>query len=328
MQHRPTPGMVEKSEKAFRRRDIAFHHGLQPDFDGHTYWDQRYRISTDNLGFKSHPGRKTSLYPDDVRTVFIGDSFTEGIGVEYDRTFAGMFDSAYPRHEIVNMGVASYSPKLYKDKLRHFRGKGFEYHRLVLCLDISDIQDEIVYDGKRARLDPRERRLFKTIESISHYSLIVSVFQHIGRKTNAYNSIVGYQWKYSEERSKWPDDERIFSEWGCMGLSLAAANMDTIIEMQRQEGKEMVMVIYPWPQQIISGSFRNHQTSFWQAYCSRKGVILVNLFDAFERECQRMGKEKVLADYFISGDVHWNERGHAFVFRALDSAFSAEKVGL
>jgi hypothetical protein len=324
----PKSSMVEESEKAFRRREIAFHHGLLPCFDGYTFWHQRYRISTDNLGFKSQPFRQTALSPSRVRTVFLGDSFTEGIGVEYHRTFVGLFDSAYPRQEIVNMGVASYSPKLYKEKLRHYRAAGFEYDRLILCLDISDIQDEIVYNGMRARLDPRERRLYRFIESMSHYSLSVSLFQRLGRKTELYNRVVGYQWKYSEERSKWPDDEGVFNEWGKLGLKMAASNMDTIVDMQRSARKQMVLVIYPWPQQIMSGSFRNQQTSFWRDYCKSNGITLINLFDSFEQACMRMGKEKVMSDYFISGDVHWNENGHAFVFRALDSALRASNIGL
>jgi hypothetical protein len=322
------PGMVEKSEKAFRCRDMDFHHGLRPNFDGYAYWDRIYRVSTDNYGFKSEPGRRTNIHPLGHRTVFLGDSFTEGIGIEYSKTFVGLFDSAYPHQEVVNMGVASYSPKLYKDKLRHFHSKGFDYDRLILCLDISDIQDEIVYYGMRAMVDPRERGLFRFIEAATRHSLFASVFQRIGRKTDIYNRLVGYQWKYSEERPKWPDNPRIFEEWGRMGLSLAASSMDTIVDMHLSTGKEMVMVIYPWPEQIRSESYNNRHTSFWKNYCRRRGLVLVDLFEVFERESRRMGKEKLLLEYFIPGDVHWNDRGHRFVFRSLDSALGVRNIDL
>lgn len=324
----PVTDIGAKSEKAFRCREKDFHHGLRPNVDGQAYWAQSYRLSTDNFGFKSEPGRRLTLHAAGRRTVFLGDSFTEGIGVSYPHSFVGLFDSAYPHQEVVNMGVASYSPKLYKEKLRHFRSLGFEYDRLILCLDISDIQDEIVYNGMRARVDPRERPLFSFIEWATWHSLFALFFHRLTRHTDIYHQMVGNPGKYNEERSKWPDDVSIFNEWGRMGLTLAAANLDTIIEMQRTDGKKMVMVVYPWPEQIRAGSFKNRQTDFWQAYCKRKKVTFINLFDAFEREYQRIGTKKLLSDYFISGDVHWNKRGHSFVFSVLDSALQSQKVGL
>ena len=48
---------------------------------------------------------------------FLGDSFTEGLGLNYSDTFAGML-SDYSRYEIINMGVTSYSPIIYWNKIK------------------------------------------------------------------------------------------------------------------------------------------------------------------------------------------------------------------
>jgi hypothetical protein len=317
--HNPSREIKEKSEQSFRRRDADFHHGLRPGFDGHTYWHKRYRISTDNLGFKGSPGKQTKIQKNSGRTVFIGDSFTEGIGVEHPFTFAGLFERTYPEHEIINMGVASYSPILYKDKLRHFILRGFEYDNLVLCLDISDIQDEIVYTGRRFLVDPRERRPYRIVHWLVNHSLFISIAKATFGRTGWYLKIIGDERQYIDERSGWVDSDSAYRSWARMGLELAAANVDTIADLHRTSGHRMFLVVYPWPAQISKGKFRNRHTIFWEEYCRREGIIFINLFEAFERECARMGRSRMLTDNFIDRDVHWNEQGHAFVFDALDS---------
>lgn len=108
------PDVNENSERAFRCKEKYFHHGLTPDFDGQAFWHRPYRMSTDNLGFKSNPGRTISFCQDNRRTVFLGDSFTEGIGVEYQQTFAGLFGKANPYMEVVNMGLLHIRPSCTK----------------------------------------------------------------------------------------------------------------------------------------------------------------------------------------------------------------------
>lgn len=323
----PKRAMIEATERAFRTEEESFHHGLRPDFDGPAFWENFYRMHTDGLGFKSRPGKRTELAKKGARTVWLGDSFTEGIGIEYDCTFVGLFEKAYPGREMVNMGVASYSPLLYKQKLRHFLARGLEYDDLIVCLDISDIQDELVYSGRETLVDTRKRPLYKTIQWFRGHSLIVSAVYAYVSKKDTYKRIVGREFKSSEERDKWTDDDRVFQEWGRLGLESASANMDTVVAMQRALGRRMVLVVHPWPNHIVRGSFRNRQTEFWKAFCDRHGIPFVNLFDAFERECRRIGKDKVLADYFVPKDVHWTEAGHAFIFRSLDSALRHELPG-
>lgn len=323
----PKRAMVEGTEKAFRTEEVAFHHGLRPNFDGRAYWDGFYRMTTDDLGFKCRPGKRTELAKHGPRTVWLGDSFTEGVGIEYDQTFVGLFDKAYPGREMVNMGVVSYSPRLYKEKLRYFLGKGLEYDELVVCLDISDIQDELVYSGREQLVDTRKRPLYQSIQWLRAHSLIFSALQGVASKRDTYKRIVGREFKSSEERDKWTDNDKVFEEWGRMGLESASANMDTVVAMHTELGRRMALVVHPWPNHLRNGSFRNRQTEYWSAFCARHGIVFVNLFDAFERECRRIGTEKVLSEYFIEKDVHWTRSGHAFIYRSLDSALRKELPG-
>jgi hypothetical protein len=130
-----------------RRFDPIYHHGLIRSFNGWDYWgESRYRIITNSLGFRDADTREISDRPSSRRIILMGDSFTEGIGVNFEDSFAGMLQSAGMRRadtiEFLNAGVLSYSPSIYYRKIKYLIKKGFQFDELVLFSDISDVADE------------------------------------------------------------------------------------------------------------------------------------------------------------------------------------------
>src|SRR5262245_4640640 len=72
------------AKTAFRIRDPVYDHTLKPKYDGFDIWGTRHaRVLTNSLGFRDASTRDVPLVPDRKRVVFIGDSFTEGVGVDY-----------------------------------------------------------------------------------------------------------------------------------------------------------------------------------------------------------------------------------------------------
>jgi hypothetical protein len=77
----------------------------------------KYGLCTNSLGFKDGPARIVPLVQEKRRVLLIGDSFTEGIGASFDRTFAGLLyrdglENA-KKIEFLNAAVAGYSPVIY-----------------------------------------------------------------------------------------------------------------------------------------------------------------------------------------------------------------------
>ncbi|HEX3495974.1 MAG TPA: SGNH/GDSL hydrolase family protein, partial [Methylocella sp.] len=78
-------------------RDPVYHHTLRPKFDGFDKWGTKFfPVLTNSLGFRDASTRDVPLMADRKRIVFIGDSFTEGLGVTYQETFVGKFAAAFP----------------------------------------------------------------------------------------------------------------------------------------------------------------------------------------------------------------------------------------
>ena len=106
--------------RALREPSSVFHHTLKPNMH-HTLeqWGHiSHSLTTNSLGFKDRVIREVPVHSQHYRFLFMGDSFTEGVGYEYERTFVGLIDEALKGYnmEVLNAAVGSYSPTIYFKK--------------------------------------------------------------------------------------------------------------------------------------------------------------------------------------------------------------------
>jgi len=107
-----------------------------------------YEIYTNSLGFKDKSNREIARDTDKRRVMFIGDSFTEGILLDYQDTFVGQIDSAVTDKyiEVLNAGRVSYSPIIYWRKIKFLiEETKLKFDEIVIFIDIADIDDEASY---------------------------------------------------------------------------------------------------------------------------------------------------------------------------------------
>ncbi|HSF44336.1 MAG TPA: hypothetical protein VLT87_31400 [Thermoanaerobaculia bacterium] len=120
-----------------------------------TWGTATYTICTNSLGFKDRcpPGREVAKDPAPRRrVVFLGDSFTEGVGFPQEQTFSGFAEAVLNRDgggfKALNGGRVSYSPLLEFQRLAKFFAAGNRAGAVVLLPDLSDLQDEIDYSSR------------------------------------------------------------------------------------------------------------------------------------------------------------------------------------
>jgi hypothetical protein len=103
-------------------------------------------LITNSLGFKDGSVRDVPLQTTGRRILLIGDSFTEGIGMPFEDSFAGLLDHAGKERpekiKFLNADVASYSPSIYYKKIKYLLEKGLRFDEVVLFSDTSDVTDE------------------------------------------------------------------------------------------------------------------------------------------------------------------------------------------
>jgi len=314
----------------FREPSEYYHHGLRPNSVSYGIWgNSTYVIYTNSLGLRDKNNREVNMNSSTYRIMFIGDSFTESVGYPYNMTFVGIIDDKYSDEEveILNAGVLSYSPKLYYLKTKYLIERGLKFDELIVMVDISDVQDEIVYRYFEPNMNSSYSYLFAAKTFLYQNSLIFRGFYSTFRdpikgsvgNTSAY-------WRddqYNAVRGTWTVDKQELEKWGNAGLAFAEENMEKLYRICAGNKIKMTVVVYPWPTQIQENDSDSIQVSFWRNFSEERNITFINLFPYFFNP--RLTTNQTIERYFIKGDVHWNEEGHAYVAELLEEDYFDKK---
>lgn len=305
---------IKNVERGYRISSEIYHHDLKKSVhvESVRWGDRRYSVSTDSLGFKSEKVQDTSPTIHDYRILFIGDSFTEGIGVEYSKTFVGIISNELSREhiDVLNAGVSSYSPSIYWRKTKYLIEEvGLRFNELIVLVDISDIQDEalfyqvsekdIVVNKPAFKADSMAEKWARFQRVLGSNSIIFGFFLADEAASIAIN------------RSGWTVNRKMYDEYGKAGLEKASFYMEKLHKLLQAHGVKMTVAVYPWPEQITHDDLNSIQVAYWREWSGKRNVCFLNYFPYFVKVGQNGRISMSTIDrYFINGDVHWNENGH------------------
>lgn len=322
----------QESEGNYRISSKFYHHDLAPkkNIHGATFGPIIYNVCTNSLGFKDKSIRDISLTPDKYRIVFMGDSFTEGIGVDYENTFVGLIDAGLSKKgiEVLNAGVAGYSPIIYWRKVKYLiENVGLRFNQLVVFIDLSDAQDEVIYycldeSGNVVMYSAREQ--WPAEEKVEKYYKTLYERFHVFTKNN---SILLYTLLHAPrvlffpnesapptlELRSWTFDDKLYKEYGEQGLREMQLYMDKLYDLIKRNNIKLTVAVYPHPCNIMSQDLNSIQATFWGKWCKRHDVNFINYFPYFVTGNTENDRKQVVDKYFIKNDVHWNEKGHRLI---------------
>jgi len=319
---------IPEDYNSFRTADPYFHHGLLPNRHTSNIWGDRiFEIYTNSLGFKDQSCREVSLNPDKKRIVFIGDSFTESMGMTWEESFAGVIAGQLTDTEILNAGVVSYSPKLYYLKTKYLiENVKLKFNELYVFIDNSDplneltYEDFIPYNDKPLKKTGYNIKRYLFSHSYLYYSVATKIMET--RKspvTASWNPMSGAAVldELSVEENdfiaamlSWSYNPALYEKWGRRGLQLANENMQQLTDLCRQNNIRMTIVIYPWPSVIEQRSLDDVQVGFWKTFCEKNNLKFIDLYPEFITNEEPVS---VIQRLFIPGDVHWNKEGNKLV---------------
>jgi hypothetical protein len=326
-------------EREYRISSPFFHHDLKPQVTiAKAVWGNLfYKVTTNSLGFKDGQPRQVEPRASGERLLFLGDSFTEGLGIEYEKTFAGLVAAQLSPQgiEVLNGGLSSYSPAIYFAKARYLLEEvGLQVHHIVVFLDISDIyndgveyelvENRVVYDQAVMEWDKEEgeayerryksrRPLYQKVERVLRRDTLLPYFL-LKTGHDLFNPRpLAYDYdSINLRKALWTSDEQLFREFGEQGLARCEKNLDRLLALCQKHDISLTLVVYPWPDQIVRNDLESIQVRYWADWTSRKGIPFINLFPEFIPAVTQSEEKirEVLDSYFIVGDVHWNEAGH------------------
>jgi hypothetical protein len=278
------------------------------------------------------------------RVVFIGDSFTEGVGLSYEQTFVGRFTRAFPNLDILNAGVVSYAPSAYYEKLKYFIDLGLEFNEAIVYIDVSDVRDEAIgycYD-ELAALQMRDLRSCEDgacpsslpvpmvwwKESLKETLYIPDfIYQTVKRRwrvepnpSNPSNQTLtefeaiqpgAVYGPDSDPRASWTYDRntRCFGGLGIEGgIRKAKEQMDRLYQVLAEHDIALSVGVYPWPQQLLYNDEESRQVEIWRDWCAGKCRGFFDHFPAFFR--YKQDNPHFLKELFIWGDIHFTALGN------------------
>ena len=338
---------IPPSTQSFRIPHAYYHHGLAPGVETVTTWGgTTYPMITDSLGFRDRAPRRVALRGGHPRTVLFGDSAIEGLGVPYEETVAARIERYLQAdgadREILNAAAVSCSPLVYYLKARHLIEEvELEFDEMIVFIDISDIQDEVTYEGFVPALAAGSMLWPHAQGFLDQHSLLWRV-----TKLSEARKPVSNEFRFKRDadinvwmenvqayvergaalergRWQWTIDPALQKEWANHGLDLAKTHMSALADLARAHGIALTVVVYPSPIQIYSNDRDSLQVRFWRALAAERDVRFIDLFPLFLAGTG-MRPARVYARYFIPNDTHWSSAGHDLVARAVVDARRAQ----
>jgi len=313
-----------------------YHHDLPKNYE--TKWARfgpRFvSVYTNNLGFRDFQTRNVQLSAGKRRILLMGDSFTEGIGTDYEGTWAGIFTRKMAGEgvDVLNAGVSSYSPIIYLRKTQYLLEElKLKFNEVILFLDLSDIEDETLYafdsehnvirinDEYTTRKRSEKYNLsfynFK-IAAVSRFS-ILSVLYSMSQLINPNHLPLGvdefnqppFEGMSTSTRARWTMDREIFAAFGKQGLETATIHMNQLAALLKKNSIPLTIVVYPWPDQIYERDTDSIHVKHWSEWAKLNSVAFIDLFPAFLSQ-PGSNKDVILRNY-IFNDIHWNAAGNA-----------------
>jgi hypothetical protein len=325
----------QEQARAARIYDSVYDHGLAPKFDGYDVWGEtRYRLLTNSLGFKDASTRDVPLQSNTRRILLMGDSFVEGIGLPYERTFAGLLNEAgqarADKVEFLDAGVASYSPSIYYKKIRYLLDRGLRFDEVVLLSDSSDVEDEassyfcIDDDPKYHQYcntppgavpAPAIKRDFFIDHFVVTNRVRVTVKRWIQRRLGNRRASIDSD----HNRIGWTTtnvDPARYKPLGVDGgIARSLENMERLSNLLTSRGIPLTIVVYPWAQQIAQNDRDSRQRQLWRDFCPNRCKAFVDLFPVFFAAADR--DKNWYERLYILGDDHFSAEGNRMLFEEL-----------
>ena len=299
------------------------------------------KIFTDKLGLRSYKNSTKDKKKDNV--LIFGDSFTFGVGIEYEETFSGLLEKEYQNYNFYNYAVGSYSPTVHFYKLEKAIQENIIPSKIILFLDLTDVYDEgtrwlltknsskpylsdkhiIKEDSDEMRLErgeseftDRNFKLSKTLATTLNYNFrILRNKLSMLKKAEEYKIKTSFQGEFTYvEKEKLKTEywtKKIFDD----GIKKIEKKIDQISKLSKDKNFNFYLVIYPWGETLAYGQDSFSWENFGKKLCSNQRCILINTFDDFnnKKEKDRFWYSNL---YFI-GDEHFNPSGNKFMFNIL-----------
>jgi len=301
--------------------EYSFKRNINTNFAvwGNTY----YKLCTDSRGFKFNCKDKELK---NYEIAFIGDSFTEGIALPFEKTFVGKFKQK-TKLDIVNLGVSSYSPNIYLKKIKYLiSNKIVLFNHVIVGIDLTDLEDdwqrrEIQSNRNTSYTNSREQfrfKLFLAKNLPTTYLILQKINWYI--KIELTKNVSVDHLDYSKNKASWSyikNYEKLNEK-----IENQVDNMNELFNYLKDNNIKLSILIYPHQASIKYDVKDSLYKKIWKDYCKNKCFKFIDAYSIFFDELNDTSKDEIMKKYYIKGDHHFNENGNDVVSKILLKNFN------
>lgn len=327
--------------ESFRQSSEIYDHDLKPmaNVQKAAWGPWTYQMYTNSLGFRDRENRIISLESKNHRILLLGDSLTEGIGVNFENSYAGLLQRQLePRGiEVLNAAVVAYSPLTYYQKLKYLlETKGLKVNEIVVFLATASasIETEFEFDAKgevvKASVGPnaiREEQLGHrefnvpsnlqgVVQFIREHSILVRSVSR-GLKRIYLGKVADFD--LNRGTTLWTVKHDLYEKYGKKGMENCGRNMTRLMELARKHGLPVTIGVLPQPDQVYYEDLNSIWVQYWRQWASQNGADFIDFFASF---IGKGDKFEILENAFIHKDTHYSAGGHKIVADAFLAHFN------
>lgn len=289
---------------------------------------------TDEMGLRI--GRHSPPKDKNKKNIFIfGDSFTYGVGLEYDKTYVGLIEKEKINYNVYNFGVGSYSPSVHLFKLKKALKDNIIPEKILLFLDLTDVIDEAVrwnYNEKsneaklnynlvyKKSLEKKNfiKKNFKVLTNISSY--INFSLRDLRDKTkiiikNERKIKTSIQGSFTYTKQDLLDKYYWKNNTFKNGIERIEKRLIDIANLSKEIGSDFYIIIYPWAETLEFGQKEFNWSQFVKKICIKNRCKVIDSIPNFELyKKQNINWSNTL--YFLN-DEHFNEKGALLLFKTV-----------
>ena len=321
-------------ERLIRIDHKFYHHTLRENvkYDKTPSFDNYHTLCTDNHGFKYKCGIERDK---EFEIAFLGDSFVEGVSLNYEDTFVGIFENK-KKITVANLGVTSYAPNIYLSKIKHLLDNNYKFKHLIVFVDISDVFDDNTFyklnddfsiSERNAKEKNLKRRKFLryNFPLTNYYMFVVKMNNRLNKDLPPLKSDKPIFNERASKKAMWTytSDEKLDGYQGSIAKTQDEMifAMTKLYELLKKNKIKLSLAVYPWPQQLEFNDENSKHVNMWRSFCEKKCTKFINFFPYFFEEKKRTSYLEVYKKYYFWNDVHFNAEGNKIIAQKLLKEF-------
>ena len=324
--------MINKNTKIIEikptEKNNNFDYNFKKNIDKNFFYSKfEYRICTDSLSLRIDCDKKYKIIEKNFDILFIGDSFTEGVGLDFNDTFVGIFENSL-KLNIGNLGVSGYSPYNYYKKIKYYIDElNINTKEVIVFLDLSDAKNDFDRFIKKNKLSFLQRNnKIETQDKLSFKLRLRKIFPLIyeGLFLLKHHKLPNPKYRYlpNYSPSAWPYAKVNYDL--NRALDLNKIYMTKLYEYLKEKNIDLSIAVYPYPNTLIYDNLNSNYVSLWKNFCLKKCKNFINFFPLFFENKNKLDFKTALEKtslYYLDGDVHYNKLGNEKIANGLINFF-------